>query len=132
MKKMSEENGSVLILKRVYFSDITYTYRVENQKQKMEYLFDFEKQIEEISENIYRVSLTCRIEDSDKEIELNIKEVGEFECLEKDEKIRHTILNENAIAFLFPYLRSQICLVTTQPEQLPISLPAFNIISLFE
>ena len=80
MKKMSEENGSVLILKRVYFSDITYTYRVENQKQKMEYLFDFEKQIEEISENIYRVSLTCRIEDSDKEIELNIKEVVEMEC----------------------------------------------------
>lgn len=45
----------------------------------MEYLFDFEKQIEEIFENIYRVSLACRIEDSDKEIELNIKEVGEFE-----------------------------------------------------
>ena len=52
MKKMSEENGSVLILKRVYFSDITYTYRVENQTQKMEYLFDFEKQLEDISEHI--------------------------------------------------------------------------------
>ena len=36
-------------------------------------------------------------------------------------------LKPNAVAIMFPFLRSQISLLTTQPDMIPVVLPAINI-----
>ena len=41
-------------------------------------------------------------------------------------------LKANAVAVMFPYLRSQVTLLTTQPNILPIVLPTININKLLQ
>ena len=42
------------------------------------------------------------------------------------------LIKENGVAILFPYLRSEITLLTTQPGFQPIVLPAVNIAKMFQ
>ena len=57
-------------------------------------------------------------------------------CLVKGRAIFNTqqenmsILERNAIAILFPYIRSYISTITTQPGMAPILLPAMNIVAM--
>lgn len=131
MEKLAHPKEAVLKLNRVYFNEISYHYHAKSE-QKIEYIFTFEKSLEEIDNNKYQICLRCNVKDKTDTVELHIQVVGEFECELEDGEFKTGILNENAIAILFPYLRSQICLVTMQPEQIPINLPAINVLSLFE
>lgn len=131
MENLQKPQEAVLKLKRVYFSDISYKFKTK-EKNSFKYIFDFQKEIQEISQNEYHVRLRCNAEDKKNEVELHIEIVGEFECELDDEKFKETLLNQNAISILFPYLRSQIYMVTAQPSVPPINLPAINILSLFE
>lgn len=40
------------------------------------------------------------------------------------------MLEKNTIAIIFPYIRSYISIITTQPGMPPIVLPAMNIIAM--
>ena len=44
----------------------------------------------------------------------------------------NTFLQKNAIAVMFPYLRSQITLLTSQPGMTPLIIPILNINTLLE
>lgn len=131
MKKSIESNKAILQLERVYFDEIKYMFHA-NETTNFQYLFDFEKEIEEIDENKYKVTLVCHVCDENNEVDLLIRVIGEFICEIEDTEFKNTLLNENAIAILFPYLRSHICLVTAQPSIPPINLPAINVLSLFD
>ena len=48
------------------------------------------------------------------------------------EEILETLYKDNTVAILFPYLRSQISLLTTQPNMAPIYLPPMNMVNLFK
>ena len=50
--------------------------------------------------------------------------------LEKDETDNYPLIERNAIAIMFPYLRSYISSLTTQPGMQPIVLPPINIMEL--
>ena len=67
-------------------------------------------------------------------MELNIEIVGIFtsDYDEQDVDLIKSIIQDNTTAILFPYLRSQISLVTTQPEFSPIILPPMNIAEMFK
>lgn len=49
-----------------------------------------------------------------------------------DEKKKGVLLRNNAVAIMFPYLRSQVTLLTTQPGMSALYLPLVNIVALFE
>lgn len=55
--------------------------------------------------------------------DLNVEVVGVFGVSEEDIKQ----FKPNAVAIMFPFLRSQISLLTTQPDMIPVVLPAINI-----
>lgn len=131
MERLAKPKEAVLKLNRVYFDEIEYRFHAKDDCV-CEYNFNFEKALENIKENQYRLFLKCNAINEKNDIELHIEVVGEFECELEDETLRSSLLNQNAVAILFPYLRSQICLVTTQPQSIPINLPAININSLFE
>ncbi len=131
MENLQNPKEAVLKLKRVYFSDISYKFEAK-EKTNFKYTFSFQKEMREISQNEYYICLVCNAEDKKNKVELHIKIVGEFECELDDEKFKEILLNQNAISILFPYLRSQIYMVTAQPSTPPVNLPAINILSLFE
>ena len=54
-----------------------------------------------------------------------------FELDEQANK-RDVLIRQNAVAILFPYLRSQVSLLTTQPGVEPVILPPLNIAKMVE
>lgn len=62
--------------------------------------------------------------------------VGEFVLLEESNTIpeeeKKSILEKNTVAIMFPFLRSQITLITAQPNMPALNLPPLNINALLE
>lgn len=63
---------------------------------------------------------------------IDIKVVGNFSLMSDDEEFVKDVMTNNATAILFPYIRSQLTLLTSQPGCMPIILPPFNINSFIE
>lgn len=123
-----------LKLENMFFSKIEY-FR-EEDFQKTDYTIQFNREIKKSEENPqkYRVALESNIKDKNGRMELNIEIVGIFisDYNEQDADLIKSIIQDNTTAILFPYLRSQISLVTTQPEFSPIILPPMNIVEMFK
>ena len=83
-------------------------------------------------EEIYKVTLSLN-GNKEKEYTLEIILSGyfSFDDNEKtDDKLKRAMINQNAVAIIMPYLRSQVSLVTAQPEVDCVVLPPFNIIKM--
>ena len=123
-----------LKLEKMFFPKIEY-FREENF-QKTDYTIQFNREIKKTEENPqkYRVVLEADIKDKNGRMELSIEIVGIFtsDYNEQDADLVKSIIQDNTTAILFPYLRSQISLVTTQPEFSPIILPPMNIVEMFK
>lgn len=125
---------SVLKLERLMFEDIQYTRDIEKDLKNASYEMNFTRHIAEDKDKThFRVSLTANIWSTEEDaVKLKLTLVGFFQCDIDNEELKQGLIFKNAIAILFPYLRSQISLVTTQPDIPPIALPAMNIVAMFE
>ena len=85
---------------------------------------DLQKDIKEIDEHTYDVELKLTIEGEGLELlaVARAQFVYEAEDYEKEE----SIVNNNTVAIMFPFVRSQVSLLTTQPGMSPIVLPPIN------
>lgn len=91
------------------------------------------KNIATISEDNYKCSLAFRLSDDEETTSLEIVVSGIFELkadLSLDQK--EVIIAKNTMAILFPYLRSQVTLLTAQPDIEPVVLPIININALLQ
>ena len=79
------------------------------------------------ADDILTISLSSYIMARDS-FDLNVTLVGQF-VLDAGMVDK---LKANAVAVMFPYLRSQVTLLTTQPNILPIVLPTININKLLQ
>lgn len=115
-------------LKRMYFKHIEFI-RSDDDFDSVELKVNFNKSHQfnqDSSEAI--VTLSCKVSDVDESLlSLDVTIVGVFRCHHDCEDVRRTLLSKNTVAILFPYLRSQISLITTQPDMPPITLPPINI-----
>lgn len=129
---LNEKTESVVKLNRMYFNEISF-WRSDVDIPSTDLKINFSKSYcFNDSHDCCDVSLRCKLHDKDNEIikiEANI--IGSFSCDECDETLRNTLLQKNTLAILFPYIRSQISLVTAQPGMAPIVLPPMNIEAVF-
>ena len=123
MDTQNKELKSVLVLKNLYFEKVNFERDIYLPKK-----FDtsFSTEFREISHNETEVRLQCLIK-SDTKFTLDILLVGVFENNEEDEEKRNIINKVNTVSIMFPYLRSEISLVTAQPNFPTIDLPIINI-----
>ena len=71
--------------------------------------------------------------DSSESAKLKIIVSGIFEFnLGFDDEQKESIITKNTMAILFPYLRAQITIMTSQPDVEPVVLPAININALLK
>lgn len=121
-----------LEMKKIYFDRIDYRRDVIDPHE-LNYQINFKREICKHDDDTYTVSLLCNIAESkNQSIELHIRIVGYFRCVCDDENMRKTLVKKNTVAILFPYLRSHITLVTTQPDMPPIVLPPMNVAEMFK
>ncbi len=85
----------------------------------------FYHNLNKMEDQLFRVRLGVVLnEDGKYRIEVEISRVVR---LSEDSVLGKKILENNTVAILFPYLRSQLTLLSSQPDFEPIILPALNI-----
>lgn len=130
---LATKSKSVVELNNLYFDRIEF-WRTDSLIGEEELGVTFQRKYE-FSENrtACKVMLKCLIHDrEEKKLHLEMGIVGVFSCYEAPTEHRETLLTKNTLAILFPYLRSQVSIVTAQPNLTPIILPPMNIDAMFD
>jgi len=125
--KMSDIK-SVLKMERLVFDKIFFERKGFKTDSTSNYTIQTRIQ-QNIDQEIYRVTLTLNGE-KDKEYTFEIALTGYFsfdEESELDETQKNELIAKNTVAIMMPYMRSQVTLLTSQPETESVVLPAFNI-----
>lgn len=125
-----EDLKSVLQMEHVVFDNVSFVREGFQQANGKEPVFSLKVGIRHLKEGSYRVSLSNEVE-KENEYKISILISGYFlideECKEKD-----ALLKQNAVAVLFPFVRSELSILTAQPETSPIVLPIMNIAAMME
>ena len=120
---MNMENNCILKLNHLLFDEITFNrvnFKSKNDLQ-VEFGFAFNKR-----ENGEFVSSIRIIGTKKDEYNFVVRASGYFQISEAVED-SDILIQQNAIAIVCPYIRSQISLLTAQPEVDPVILPPMNI-----
>lgn len=72
-----------------------------------------------------RFVLVCIIKSPDGSFYLNVSQNAYFKCTNEEDVMDNYV--SNALAIMFPFLRSQVSIITSQPGMIPIILPILNI-----
>lgn len=117
----------------IFFDKCTFVRTADPvlQDGKINYQFNFERSITRINNQNYRVSLQCNISTEEKEVEMHVRVVGLFCVNAEDEKLKNALISKNTMSILFPYVRSQLTLLTAQSGLPSVVLPVVNIAEMF-
>ena len=109
-------------MKNFYFSNCSFIRGaiVEDGEFNM----NLQKEISSIGNHEYRVVLITSVEKEDMKLELIAQ--ADFLYESDDYSREEAIINANTVAIMFPFIRSQVTLLTSQPGMTPIVLPAIN------
>ncbi len=132
-EEVLKKSESVLIAKKIFIENMNFQRReVLNGTLHMS-RSSIGKNIEEINNNEYKCSLALKMSDEDETAELEIVVSGIFEFnIEMKNEQKQIIITKNTMAILFPYLRAQVTMMTSQPDMEPVVLPAININALLQ
>jgi len=135
---MPNKVESVLQLKNYFVKHISFELNDEfdfSQDSEIQMRPQFERKISKIDDDNVKVSLCVHVDNTDGELVpffVSIEVEGEF-CLRAWEKENNIfIIENNAVAILFPYLRALLTTVTSNANMPPYILPIMNIIELFK
>lgn len=120
-------NKCVLTLDNLVFDKIVFQRKGFKNKNKLCFRFGFG--FEEQEERGFAVHLSV-FGKKEQEYEFEIVASGYFTLDPGEDPMQ--IIKQNAVAIIFPYIRSQISLLTAQPEMTPVVLPPVNIVQLLE
>lgn len=127
---------SVLDLKGILVNNIAFN-RTQSPINSDKLKLKIGHKIGELDENSnFKVSVNVSIDDEDNEsFNLTITVTGHFGFNSEGpipQDLKNTIINKNTLAILFPYIRSQVTLITSQPGMTPIVIPPININAVIE
>lgn len=126
---MKKDINSVLSMDKLVFDKIDFE-RIGFKNDLNEFDFHMEIAIGHNNKiDTYKVTLKM-LGEKQAEYSLNISLTGFFTFhTEEDleDKFKKDVIEKNAVAIMMPYLRSQISLITAQPDVDCVVLPPFNI-----
>jgi preprotein translocase subunit secB len=133
---MSQKNSPVIEFMGYRVSDIQYHClpELELQEEHGSYRFNFSKSNTVLSETAIQENVRVCIfwgEDEayeNSQFQLTIEIAGRFRCPSGWQEKWET----NALAIMFPYLRSLVSMITCNSGREPIILPTINLSRLFE
>lgn len=123
--KVRSNYESPLVLEKIEITESTFRKK-DISLDGLELSVYVEHNVETIGEDGYEIILSTTVSDENEDIYVNVKGKAIFRTQQKN----MDILEKNTIAIMFPYIRSYISIITTQPGMPPIVLPAMNIIAM--
>lgn len=119
---------SVLKLNKIVFDKIEFKRLGFKNDKELE--LEIQSNISQRNETeVYRVTLLLRGKKPE-EYTMEIGLSGFFSIEAEGEltdELKNTLITKNSVAILMPYLRSQVSILTAQPEVECVVLPPFNI-----
>lgn len=116
---------SPFVLEKIEIVESTFRKKDE-PLEDLELGVQVERSLNKISDNAYEVLLETTVSDEAEKVFVNVKGRAIFSTQQEN----MDILEKNTIAIMFPYIRSYISIITTQPGMNPIVLPAMNIVAM--
>lgn len=129
--------GSVLQLKELYFPNMQ-VFNTNSRNTKLNLNLSHKINYYNTIDNLLleKVEIITKVEDSDKNISIELTCVGIFELIDNDEKLEKDMINDvlqkNTVAIMYPFIRSQVSLLSTQPGMQPIMIPPIDVNILVE
>lgn len=113
---------SNLQMNNLYFSScsVERAYKVKNGECKA----DLQRNIIKTDEHEYDIKLELSVLKSD--LSVSIIAEAHFTYEAETYEMEENIIKNNTVAIMFPFIRSQVTLLTTQPGMTPIVLPPIN------
>ncbi len=122
---------SALQIDPVVFDELSFHREgFENQNSNIQTELAIAKNVSKISDGKYRVTLS--VEATRKDEYVAKVQISGFCSIEETLKNKNVLLNSNAVAILFAYVRSELTLLTAQPGTAPIVLPVVNVVKMIE
>ena len=119
---------SNLSMRYLYFSQCSFTHKREIVDAELK--MSLSSKMTQIEEHIYEVVLDFIASDGD-QFDLQLTANAEFEYVpaseDEDESLEKKLISNNTIAIMFPFIRSQVSLLTTQPNLQPLIIPPINV-----
>ncbi len=113
---------SNLKMDNFYFKD--YSFRRDAIIKNGEYKVDLKKDIRKLDDHVFEVEVTTSIEKDDMNMTLVANATFTYEA--DDYTSEESVIDANTVAIMFPFIRSQVTLMTSQPGMTPIVLPPIN------
>ena len=123
--KIKSKYESPLILNKIEIIESSFRKK-DVPLEGLELGVQVEHSVNKLDDDIFEVIIITIVSDEDENIYIRVKERAIFNTDQKN----MDILEKNTIAIMFPYIRSYISTLTTQPGMNPIVLPAMNIIAM--
>lgn len=116
---------SMLVLKTIMITEGTFK-RTEGSLDDVELRVNVSHNVKQISEREYKITLELNVADPDGKLSVFVRGMAVFET----EQENQMLIERNTLAIMFPYFRSYVSTLTTQPGMTPIVLPAMNIMAI--
>ena len=131
MKTVDEKKvRSDLIMKDLFFSTIEFHQKKDaNKVGRIDLQINYHLDMIERTATETEIAFGVTIKDAEERINLRLVANGIFEIgVELPANVtKEMILKNNAVAIMFPFIRSQVSLITTQPGLTPVMLQPINI-----
>lgn len=88
--------------------------------------FNLRKDINQLDDGSYIVVLTLIISKETADLNVKVVAAAKFTMDSENTELVKSIMDTNAVAIMFPFVRSQVSLLTTQPGMTPIIIPPIN------
>lgn len=129
-----DRNECKLQMNELYFSKYDFVQTREDNDTEYETSFQIEYAVNNQNASKFRIKINTRVKNKTDSVLLNLETIGVF-TVDKEgvnDDIGDYLIKVNTVAIMFPFIRSQISLLTTQPGLEPILLPPININALMD
>ena len=116
---------SPLVLKNIIITEGHFK-RNEDSLENLELKVGVSHDVERLSEREYKITLELNVADPEEKLSVFVKSMAIFETKQENQML----IERNTLAIMFPYFRSYVSTLTTQPGMTPIVLPAMNIMTM--
>ena len=116
---------SPLVLKNIIITEGHFK-RNEESLENLELKVGVSHDVERLSEREYKITLELNVADPEEKLSVFVKGMAIFETKQENQML----IGRNTLAIMFPYFRSYVSTLTTQPGMTPIVLPAMNIMTM--
>ncbi len=121
------ESHCVMKLEHLVFDRIDFQRKGFQTENKVQFQFGFNFEKRGSQNFVVHIDVNGTKEN---EYTFQVSASGYFSL--SSENNLELMMHQNAVAIVFPYIRSQISLLTAQPEMKPVVLPPMNIAQMVE